>query len=410
MLPPVDIQRYGGKAAILNFVREKVPTMPIPFYVVKEHSQEMGTLLSTFEQMKKPVIVRSSSPHEYGDFEGVFESVKGVRNEFDLLAAVDRVKRSALSEKAMLYAHQNGFPIDERMHVIVQEQAGSYYDGGAMMRHPNNPDLFIICYSTPTRSGARMHYGTVIDYNNGKRVRNKVLFSSGMEEGNAKFLLEVYKQLEALEEIAVGQSLFVEFGFDPFFLYQVRPFKKIETADFKVEAPNGASKTDLAFGITSPDGIVLPLIKGVGTFEASMWINQINLDGVHDDDLRRRLNQMGTMASSLGTSGYRNAIASTLRLHNATLDQKLDAPYCYIASSANREDYPVDLSIPGMQALIVGDMRLFMVHDMMRLIKRAKVTAGFDDLAPTELYQNARSLEDRVRIISNGKEAVVLKE
>ena len=31
--------------------------------------------------MQKPVIVRSSSPYEYGDFEGIFESVRDVKDK-----------------------------------------------------------------------------------------------------------------------------------------------------------------------------------------------------------------------------------------------------------------------------------------------------------------------------------------
>ena len=63
-----------------------------------------------------------------------------------------------------------------------------------------------------------------------------------------------------------------------------------------------------------------------------------------------------------------------------------------------------------METLVVGGSELFMAHDMMRLIKKAKVTAGFRNLASEGLYKKAHSLEDKIRVISNGKEAAVMLE
>jgi hypothetical protein len=46
----------------------------------------------------------------------------------------------------------------------------------------------------------------------------------------------------------------------------------------------------------------------------------------------------------------------------------------------------------------------------MRMMKKSNVTIGSHTLLYQDIYQNTRSLEDKVRIISNGKEAVVIKE
>ena len=88
MLPATDILNYGGKAAILNYITTKIPDMPVPRYVVKPAEQSVDSVLREFQSMKKPVTVRSSSPHEYADFEGIFESVQNVNNESDLIAAI----------------------------------------------------------------------------------------------------------------------------------------------------------------------------------------------------------------------------------------------------------------------------------------------------------------------------------
>ena len=103
MLPQQDIQRYGGKAAILMYVQKELPGLPIPPFVVLEHGQSIDSVLRDFGAMRKPVIVRSSSPHEYGDFEGIFDSVPSVVNRTSLENAVRRVRESAMSGRAIEY-------------------------------------------------------------------------------------------------------------------------------------------------------------------------------------------------------------------------------------------------------------------------------------------------------------------
>ena len=84
MLPHQDILKYGGKAAILSYLARKLPDLPIPPFEVKEAGQDIDTFGSRFRSMRKPVIVRSSSPYEYGDFEGIFESVRDVHDQASL--------------------------------------------------------------------------------------------------------------------------------------------------------------------------------------------------------------------------------------------------------------------------------------------------------------------------------------
>lgn len=77
MLSQDQKQRYGGKAAILMCVQKQLPQMPILPFVVLEHGQNIDSVVGDFNAMRKPVIVRSSSPYEYSDFEGIFDSVPG---------------------------------------------------------------------------------------------------------------------------------------------------------------------------------------------------------------------------------------------------------------------------------------------------------------------------------------------
>lgn len=281
MLPQSDIQQYGGKAAILNHIRENVADHHIPRYVVLEHGQPVASIKRYFDALRKPVMARSSSPYEYENFEGIFHSDHGIRDYASLEVAVGNVRRSATSERAQTYATQHGFSIDEQMHVIVQEQSRSKFQG-AMMRHPNNPDLLCITlYDAKPYREANVHDGCErILYNTRTKQRegreaflptdNKV-DCDALTLSVAEELAERYRALESLDAIASGYALFVEFGWNPYALYQVRPFKPFAIADFdlpSVKHEKPLIRTDFPFGITPPDGIVLPVLRTIGRPEA----------------------------------------------------------------------------------------------------------------------------------------------
>ena len=121
MLSTEEIEHYGGKGAILNHIRDKLSDVPIPRYVVKQQGQWLWSIRKDLQKLQRPLIVRSSSPHEYGDFEGIFESVSNVKDKYSLKRAIEIVERSATSEKARTYAQQNDFEISRIIHTIIQE-------------------------------------------------------------------------------------------------------------------------------------------------------------------------------------------------------------------------------------------------------------------------------------------------
>ncbi len=426
MLPESEIREYGGKGAILNHVRDTLSDMPIPAYIIINpyDAESLNELLLKTSKLKAPLIVRSSSPFEYDDFEGIFASIKNVTNEYSLNLAIEKVKESAMSERAQEYAKQNGFEIDEDIRIIIQEQ--SDLPNGAMMRHPNNPDLiFITTYRDYNASRFSREYSSfLIDEETQKRKDIKQFSGYGLEEKDARFLVEKYKQIESLKDIAEGYSLFVEFGFDSrpsdkqFELYQVRPFKKIKTADFELPDitynDDSVLKTNLVFGTTPKEGIVLPLVRSFGITEAKYLIgrylreeDKIEFNG-YDAML---LMHLENARHAFGNDSLEKHLPSVLMNWNWELNNALkDKPYCFMTSSAHREGYDVDLSVPNMKGLIIGNAKNFLVHDLMRLIKKADITLFDYNLPLKKFFKQATSIEDNVRIISNGKEAMAIKE
>ena len=86
------------------------------------------------------------------------------------------------------------------------------------------------------------------------------------------------------------------------------------------------------------------------------------------------------------------------------------APYCFMTSSAVRDHYDVDLTVPNMEAFITGVPENFLTHGLMRMIKKAKVSVMEPALWVTEFFGKTTSIDDKVRIISNGREAIVTRE
>ncbi len=423
MLPITDIQQYGGKAAILRYMNEKLPTMPIPRFVVKQASQGIDSVLAEFKSMKKPVTVRSSSPYEYADFEGIFDSVQEVYHEGNLRAAIQHVEQSAMSERARRYATIHGFTIDERIHTIIQEQSPSPLQG-AMMRHPNNPDLiYITCFRGKGRY-QQDYRGLVYNDRTGRKEKAAIAIDEKLELRDVKLLVENYKEIESLTEIG-EEVLYVEFGLEPLAIYQARPFRKIQTAEFSL--PNINSKnslhTDLAFGITPPDGIVFPVLRSVGNVEISTAIDSAckKMLGeparVHsyikygENEMDWVMDMINLWRMDIESSRTREFFARMMHGHHTQFEAENKEPYCLLTSSAKREDYDVDLTVPQMKALVIGQAQSFLTHGLMRLIKQAEVTFAFDSaLVASDLYLKTKTKEDKIRIISNGKEAIAMRE
>ena len=425
MLSQENISKYGGKAAILNYVKEKLPHLNIPNYVVKEKESKLSSIVSDFNEMVKPVIVRSSSPFEYGDFEGIFDSIKNVTTKEDLKRAIQEVEQSTNSERANKYAKQNNFQIDNKIHTIIQEQKESEYIGG-ILRHPNDPDKIYLGFRTDKGMYKNDNFTFVFDESLGKFIEGDFEYAN-IDEKSIRIIIDNYKEIEGLKKISEEKSLFVECNLNPFSIFQVRPFKKIETADFELPFSKLKNKkyfqdykvAKVCFGITPPEGIVFPVLKSVGMNEvltilpgSDPFAGEYFKLGSQDHLLRVNLENSLTLYK-MNVIPPRELIensSKTIEWHNKKLDEKLGKPYCFITSSIKNDNFDTDLSVPNAKAIVVGSAQNFLMHNPLRLIKKADVSVLCSQIIISSFYKNISSLEDKVRIISNGKEAIVMKE
>ncbi len=372
--------------------------------------------------MKKPVIVRSSSPFGYGDFEGIFKSIKEVYAKRDLKRAIQEIEESAISERTHKYANQNNFKINEEIHTIIQEQQTSEYIGG-ILRHPNDPDKIYIGFRTDEGMYKNDNFTLVFDESTGKFINKDV---NEKNKKDIKTLIESYKEIETLQDISKDHSLFVEYSLNPFSIFQVRPFKKIETADFEIPSSNLKGEylkdyllTDVCFGITPPEGIVLPVLKSVGINEVMTIFPGTNLfegkyfkigspDGTLPMDLENvlALYRMNAISEREFLINSRKIV----EMHNNQMNKNFRGqPYCFVTSSIKNDSFDTDLSVPNSKAIIIGRCEDFLVHNPLRLIKKADYSIFYNGLIVTDFYKNISSLENKVKIISNGKKAVAMK-
>ncbi len=386
MLPRQYIEERGGKAAILDYVRDKTD-LPIPKYEVIGFEDAPSKIARVFSDIQaphafgnpKPIIVRSSSPYEYGDFEGVFESVPGIRTWTGLLSAIEQIKASAQSDLAHRYARQKGIEIGEKICIILQQQSDSRYCG-AMMRHPNNPSLIFIDYF---ESGydwwQQLKQGGVWDDKKNEVVKGHF----NLERANIEELIRAYKKIESLSDIADGCSLFVEFGLNPLFIYQVRPFMEFKTTNFEVpkfprERLEFAIVADCVFGLTPPEGIEVPIVS-------------------HNS----------RVSSGFSYRGLSQKERESTQQNLSSADSKAHKPYCLVVPYS-REQENWDLYVPRMNALIAGDSSHFLTHGMIRLLKKAEVSLLCDRNLSQSFLSMSGLEEKTVQIISNGREGVAL--
>ncbi len=182
-------------------------------------------------------------------------------------------------------------------------------------------------------------------------------------------------------------------------------------------------------GITSPEGIVFPVIRSLGYKSIDVMINVVEgfyellrnesseWPEFHGDD-RELLHQlmnyqsmqhmgMARMLDGSRKKGIQDLVCSW---HEWMERAREGEKYCLAISTlrGNRKD--TDLSVPNMSALVVGETDTFLVHEPLRMYKKTRVVVGVShDLIRRGLFQKLTT-GDEVRIISNGKEAVVLKE
>ncbi|HYD03748.1 MAG TPA: hypothetical protein VEC16_05620 [Alphaproteobacteria bacterium] len=261
-----NIQLYGTKAAVLDYIKNSTPGIPIEPYILipkgepwKKYEDKIQSLGSS--------LVRSSSP-----IEGLKDkSFAGLLHTTDFYgdSSVEEVMNSVNSDviKKYMQIHDLSSPVE--MIPFFQKKSQSDWNMG-MMRHPHRDNLIFI-----SGKQAYRNKNVLYDEDSKKFYDANNYFSSlytreeseELPEKQIQQALEYYKHIESLEKFQTGYVYNMEFGTDPLSIYQFTSFKPKQKANWEnkkesySEYPKEKLSTKkLVFGITNPEGLELKVI------------------------------------------------------------------------------------------------------------------------------------------------------
>lgn len=282
--PQELVENYGAKAGILMYVARELPDIPQARMIVKTPSESIDDVLkrADAEAITWPRIFRSSAAVELygyegdfptfviGDFETEREKITnpgycGVYSRRDVFDAhvQETIEKIETSPK-WLKEEPGNEHLPDRISVIIAEKSPSKIVG-TYVKHPNQEEVYLISCSLAAGADSVDASRSNYVFRPGERVKpldgfttREVEKSKDINEETIRRQLEKaiswHDRISQLREMDPGWAYQVEFGLDPLCLYQVRPFKQKEIADFHVE-PTESYEHTIVIGVTPKEGI-----------------------------------------------------------------------------------------------------------------------------------------------------------
>ncbi|MDP2749782.1 MAG: hypothetical protein Q8O89_03045 [Nanoarchaeota archaeon] len=386
MLTDELLKRGGGKLEATRLFLENELDIPIPKSVYLYAGQNLDSIKSEIEKMKTPLIVRSSHRNDYHGLVGALPTISNVTTFSQLESAVKQIEKfmknpelKKFMQDEKEYFDREGITHEstEEVHCLIQEQSPSNFMG-VMMRHPHNADEIIIRYCDShdrTLIAQQRDPISQARFNDIQGLRDICAFDTKRPfSDNLRNLVEVYKKIESSKLLEKGWSYQMEFGINPDLFYQIRPFKKIEKANFSIyslhlDCPR--LETSYAFGITPKEGIKIPVIA------------------LHGDSFKQNVHAR---------------INDISKEYGVVLQKKMDG-----------DELPLDVSIGNLHTFFTSAGCFDMFHGSTRLIKRAKISGagysgeGLGDANNWESFpEKLSNYNGDAQIISDGKSAVLI--
>ncbi len=283
------VDDYGAKAGILMYIKENLPDIPQVDMIVKTPDESIDSVLNRANEypILWPRLLRSSAVAELQGYEGWFPSqeVGGpdswfFKRNYPKMSFDERIERV---NKEMIHylqqiqeSPQRGKESEPGKHdhlpdeiaVIIAEQSPSSI-AGTYIKHPNQDGVYVISVSdrNSLRGNDPLHSAFIsrpeksieifegfskkdVEYGHDEEFKKNM-----MEE--LEIAISWHDQMTKLPELDKRWTYQIEFGLNPICLYQVRPFKRIEKANFTVKPDNEDSTKSLVIGITPEEGIVV---------------------------------------------------------------------------------------------------------------------------------------------------------
>lgn len=249
------IEELGGKLGGLRFLQDtqaQLRPLLFPTNVVRPDETWDGELPSG----AKEVIVRGSHPNDVNGLVDVLRTRVVPANKRAVGETIEEIREAARRASVIKYAKEENPSYDGRVIVGIQPYGGS--ERGSIVEHPNRPGEYVISHvmnDSSMPSGMRVSSSGVYDPRTGAftRAGDRVGVLSGADS-----VVKVYESIKKAGLIRDDYSFQVEFLHADgkiTAINQVRAFRPFELVT-PFEVPHG--KNRLVFGVTGPDGVVLP--------------------------------------------------------------------------------------------------------------------------------------------------------
>ncbi len=304
--PEELVHKYGAKAGFLMYVKQHLPEIPQVDMVVKTPEDSLEEFVDKVYQhpILFPILVRSSAVEEllvgsegqfptstvYGSCRSSLSSDRGSAEDRadvkrNLTSIIEAIENSP--QRLDEYALGN---LPEKICVIAAEVSPSSYKG-TLIKHPNQENTYWLTITDDEAELDRLHLELIYSEKQGLRkiFQHNYFFDKALHTifADALKVIAWHDKISALDEIDSAWTYQLEFGIDPVCLYQVRPFKKIEKANFSLPECDEDYPAPLVLGITDKKGIDVRVVNKIwDKRQNGQPINPNNEPYAHVDKLR----------------------------------------------------------------------------------------------------------------------------
>jgi len=422
LTPDLDVPelwQYGAKALGYKWVGEAWTDRLTKPYLTFEDGADLREIERRVNDKfgkDTRLIARTSSPLELrmgsaglwrsiADFGAFYLTPESIKSAVSII----RLEGANSNEIGTFLRYQGLTEAQNLMPVLLQRHSESVFSG-SVVRHPNQPDQVIVevtalgdvdgtlipnipltRYQYRKRGSVRLtDSGDVAD---GPHVVGGMNFDSAFSTGH-----RLFSRIESLPFISPEWSYQIEFGCEPLSFFQVRPFLRRKTADFRL-SPDGREYSvtgSYSFGATASDGVVLPVIRSVSVNYPSYFLESL------DPEREKPLIEAIERAESFGAVSIHRIQEKELArtgLHSALAAMSARYPdgFCLVMDQYENEGY-LDFVMGNARAVLIQDEQYSPTsHDMTRLLQKTDVV-GFGG-TPFDNFQTG----DTVRVRSDGR-------
>lgn len=399
LTPDLDVPQlwdYGAKALAFDWTLLEWPAAPILPYVKARHDDSPEKIRDmTAEKLGKDgnFIVRSSSPYELRmGSAGLWRSYKDFGSchiDIGYVSGIVKGIRFSLPESVEEFLHSIGREVDDNIVPIMVQPLSESSLSGTVVRHPNRPELMIVeavkvaDVKSPflARQGKNMY--SVYVHDDGSVIEGTEKAGKDYDHPALPAGASLFKRMESLGYISQDYAYQIEFGHDPDFVYQIRPFKKKERACFRLELDGEKYVIGtLAFGISPQEGIELPVVRIPSVRTAISTLK--HFDSRTEHDLIEEIEMAKADSDSYNQDGF---VETYLHSYLARMDEMIPQGYCLVMDKYRAEGN-MDMHIGNAKALLIEDRQSFALsHDMVRTLQKVPVVGfglqGIDDILKT---------------------------